>query len=545
MGILELPKIVASFIAARAEHAPGENDKKSDGTGIGNATSGQTEKPTSVGSAGLQNEQTDSSVDAPNPHPTGLVRQVPRARGKSASASEIDGIVKELTSNDQSGEYSIAASVARLERRVYVIERNLAEAAEKAAKEKAEGGTFAPEDIQQLMTRVSTLEKHLKEVIEQTRDARVPAPDRLRMLEATSPAGSRFSNQVQNSAEPANALAKSPSREDEDDPRDGKGDVQNKNLDTFLSAEREAAKKSRQDEETPDTDDDDSPRTGWKRKARSLIQGTTKLNKKTLLTRIVPIPVILIGLSLTTWAAISAGEDMDSTALETEVTQREPVIAIAPSPALQSAFSRMEALMAAAEAGDSDAQTLLGINYLHGDGVAGNPAEAARLLQLAAADGQAVAQYTLATIYGDSNSTMADPVAAKFWFQSAAEQGNRMAMNNLAMYYAQGLGAEQSTMEAAPWFAMAAALGYKVAQFNLAVLYERGDGVAQDFSEAYKWYAIAAAQGDEDARARAEILAQSLDADVLLDVQNEVAQFEPAAMDPKANNLPQFTSRAG
>ena len=551
MGILELPKIVESFIAARAAQTPEEYETAEDAKDAGGKedwdNSEQSEEKTVMESTAAKSEQSKAHDDMPKPQPTGLVREVPRARRKPGAGNEIDGLVKELTSNDQPGENSIPASVVRLERRVYVIERDLAEQAETASKEKAEGQTSAPQDLERLVSQVSALEKSLKQLVEEFRTAKSSMSDRLRILEATPPAGPSFSDKVPNSYEPAIALVESPPAEDEEDPRDGNGGGQNKSLEAFLTAAREAAKSAVLNDEASDAEDDESVVARWKKKARGLFQGNGKLDKKTLLTRVVPIPVILLGLAVTTWAAMSAGDNGQTASVETAVTPPGTVIAIAtnPAPAPQSAFSKLEALMAAAEAGDTDAQTLLGLNYLNGEGVAANPIEAVRLLQLAAAEGQAVAQYTLATVYGNPNSTMADPIAAKYWFQAAAEQGNRMAMNNLAMYYAQGLGTEQNTAEAAPWFAMAAALGYKVAQFNLAVLYERGDGVPQDFAEAYKWYAIAAAQGDEDARARAETLAGSMDPDVLFELQNDVAFFEPAAMDPQANDTPVFNSQAG
>ena len=435
--------------------------------------------------------------------------------------------------------------MARLERRVYVIERNLTEEAEKVSKEKTGKPAFTLSDIEQFTTRIGALEKHLAEISEDVLSARTNTSDRLYILDATPLAGPSFAEDVPGTVEPAITSAEKARNDDEDDSSGGNSGEQDTRLEVFLSAAREAAKNVVEHTEPSDSDEDDSQIMRWKQQTHSLLQASAKLHRKILPTRIVSVPIVLVGLVLATWTAMSAGKGLDSVPLDASNTASGTVIALAMSSPPQPAFLRLEAMMAAADAGDANAQTALGRNYLNGDGVAADMNEALRWLQLASGNGHAVAQYTLATIYARSSSANSDPFAAKFWFQSAAEQGNRMAMNDLAMFYTQGLGTDQDTTEAAHWFAMAAALGFKVAQFNLAVLYERGEGVLQDNLEAYKWYAIAAAQGDRDAQARAALLAENMDPDVFLVVQNEVSSFAPAAMDPKVNNLPQFNSATG
>ncbi len=489
-SILALPKMAESFITARAKSTP-ETDSK--------AVSGIMDKD-----AAAENPETSQ--------PETLPQETPSARRTSGPASEVDGIIKGVAASKQTGGDGIPGLVARLERRVYVIERNLAEEAGSASKAKTEKPASTRPEVEQFAERISVLEKQLAEISEEIETVRTNTSDCVPILEAKPSTELGFTEGVLGSIEPA-----TPSEEN----------IRNDSV------------------KSSDPDMDDTRPLRRKTQAPGLLARAANFDTKTVLTRVAPVPIVLAGLILTTWTAMSAGEDPESAPLDASIAAPETEITLAANRTPLPALSPLEAMMAAADAGDADAQTALGLNYLNGEGVAADTDEALRWLQLASGNGQAVAQYTLATIYADSSSTNSDPFAAKFWFQSAAEQGNRMAMNNLAMFYAQGLGTDQDTMEAAHWFAMAAALGFKVAQFNLAVLYERGEGVPQDNVEAYKWYAIAATQGDEDARARAEFLAQNMDPDVLLALQHEVSTFDPAAMNPDVNDPPQFSSSTG
>jgi AcrR family transcriptional regulator len=592
LGILDLPKIVEGFIAARANSAPESLDEQNEGAAKDHTSESQAQKQNPEQAQKTNSDQTASTEESPKHQPVTAPREAPRARRKSAPTSEIDGIVKDVAAGERTGEAGLPAMVARLERRLYVIERDLAEETENSAKDKKEepelapGPELTPGDLGQLATRIGALEKHLKQMSEEIRAAQRTTSDRLRILEATPPGGPSFSEDVPGTTEPAIALVETVPSEKDEDPRGGKGSREEKSLEAFLTAARDAAKSAVADEEKSKSENDgsllarwkkkagatlqsakstfdkaDDPHSkgeedtdsekgnstlsGWKQKASELYDGATKLDRKTLLTRVVPIPVVLIGLVVTAWAAMSAGQSLESAPLDISAVSPGTVTALATIAGPEPAPSREDALMTAAQAGDRDAQTLLGLSYLNGDGVAANPLEAVRLLQLASENGQAVAQYNLATIYARPDSTISDPIAAKFWFQAAAEQGNRMAMNNLAMFYAQGLGTDPNTAEAAVWFSMAAALGYDVAQYNLAVLFERGDGVPQDNVQAYKWYAIAGLQGDNDALERATVLAEGMDPDVLFDAQTEVAGFEPAVMDPVVNDPPRLDSQTG
>jgi localization factor PodJL len=191
-----------------------------------------------------------------------------------------------------------------------------------------------------------------------------------------------------------------------------------------------------------------------------------------------------------------------------------------------------------AEAGNTGAELLIGLEYLNGSGVARNDAGAYQWLARAAAKGQPLAQYNLGMLCENGRGVHADAVQAFQWYGSAALRGNRRAMHSLAVAYADGLGTTKNLPEAAHWFERAATLGAVNSQFNLAVLYERGLGVKQSLGDAYKWYAIAAAQGDRESQARIAALTSSLPSSDLDGARNAAASFKPEAVDATANFAP-------
>ncbi len=199
----------------------------------------------------------------------------------------------------------------------------------------------------------------------------------------------------------------------------------------------------------------------------------------------------------------------------------------------------VDRIAAAAEAGNPTAETIIGLRYLDGQGIAADPAQALKWLQKAANAGQAVAQYRLGTMYERGQGVAANPATAAKWYLAAANQGNRKAMHNLAVTYAEGINGKKDMAESARWFAKAADLGLSDSQFNLAVLYERGDGVPQSLIDAYKWYAIAAAQGDAESRSRMTVLATQLSAADRAAASRAAEAFHPAPLNRAANVAPE------
>ena len=95
------------------------------------------------------------------------------------------------------------------------------------------------------------------------------------------------------------------------------------------------------------------------------------------------------------------------------------------------------------EAGDSDAQFLMGLMCYYGRGVEASPEDAAG------------------------------------WFRQAAEQGDMIAQYNLGFLYQSGDGVEQSNEMAVRYYRMSAEQGYDSAQYQMGLMYYYGDGVEQ------------------------------------------------------------------
>lgn len=243
-------------------------------------------------------------------------------------------------------------------------------------------------------------------------------------------------------------------------------------------------------------------------------------------------------------APVKAAPDKPQAAPSQAASAQQAVPKQAPPQAV-AVLSPFERLTANAKSGDAKAETVLGLKYVDGDGIAVSEAVGANWLERAAQQGEAVAQYRLGTLYERGRGVAADPKLATAWYAAAAKLGNRKAMHNLAVAYAQGSGIAKSLTAAAEWFTKAANLGLRDSQFNLAVLYERGMGVPQSLTDAYKWYAVAAAQGDAESKARVAALATQLSADERTAAQRSADSFKPKPLDHAANVAPTLADLSG
>ena len=158
----------------------------------------------------------------------------------------------------------------------------------------------------------------------------------------------------------------------------------------------------------------------------------------------------------------------------------------------------------AADQGHPDAQFYLACMHDLGKGVPIDPAAAANWLSKAADQGQTDAQFNLGVMYEDGIGVSQDHDAAVTWYRKAAEQGHAKAQNNLGTMFVNGKGVPPDYHSAAVWFRKAAAQGDVEGQFNLALMYENGTGVPQDQHVAMTWYRAAADQGHTAAKERAE-----------------------------------------
>ena len=152
-----------------------------------------------------------------------------------------------------------------------------------------------------------------------------------------------------------------------------------------------------------------------------------------------------------------------------------------------------------AEQGDAEAQTVLGLMYVNGEGVPEDARQAGYWWRKAAEQGLAEAQFNLGNRYAKGEGVPKDARQAVFWYRKAAEQGLTDAQLNLGNRYAKGEGVPEDDIQAVYWYRQAAEQGHAKAQFNLGLMYDKGEGVPEDDVQAYAWINLAAAQGIQEA----------------------------------------------
>ena len=159
-------------------------------------------------------------------------------------------------------------------------------------------------------------------------------------------------------------------------------------------------------------------------------------------------------------------------------------------------------LVKKAEAGDSQAQFLVGRYLLRGIGVSKNEQEALKWYMLSAKQGHVKSMNTLGTFYLDNkvDSPETDAEIAKavpemsfsiakkdkkqphnleqavYWFFLSADGGNPRAKYNIGLLYRDGRGLEQSDIDAVKWWKVAASEGVVSAQISLSNAYHDGRG---------------------------------------------------------------------
>lgn len=171
-----------------------------------------------------------------------------------------------------------------------------------------------------------------------------------------------------------------------------------------------------------------------------------------------------------------------------------------------------DALSPLAEAGNAEAQFVLGLMYANGQGVEQNYYLAGKMYRLAATQGHSGAQTNLGSLYEECYGTgPCNAEQAANWYRRAAEQDNVIAQYNLGVLYATGKGVAKDPWTAKVLFRQASEAGYTPAQYNLAVSYENGLGGPIDLSAAYAWYDLAASRGYPAAEVRRARLTEIFD----------------------------------
>src|SRR5260221_4518782 len=99
------------------------------------------------------------------------------------------------------------------------------------------------------------------------------------------------------------------------------------------------------------------------------------------------------------------------------------------------AVTDLENVKTLANAGNVDAEYLLGLLYYHGRGTAKDLVEGVKWIRKAAEEGNADAQTDLGGCYDSGEGVSKDSVEAVKWYRKAAEQGNARAQSNLSSCY--------------------------------------------------------------------------------------------------------------
>ena len=146
----------------------------------------------------------------------------------------------------------------------------------------------------------------------------------------------------------------------------------------------------------------------------------------------------------------------------------------------------------AAELGNPEAQTIMGLYYTWGKGVEQNYEAAFQWSKKAAEQGIPIAQNNLGELYCSGYGTELNYEEGFKWYQKAAEQGWASAQKNVAMLYMTGKGIEQDVDQAIEWCKKAVEQDYLPGQSLLGTIYY----YKGDYENAVVWLEKAAEQDD-------------------------------------------------
>jgi TPR repeat protein len=178
------------------------------------------------------------------------------------------------------------------------------------------------------------------------------------------------------------------------------------------------------------------------------------------------------------------------------------ILLLAGSPVFAQSGAVDPGVQAKADAGDIQAQVIVGERILAGTGAP-----------------------------RDSRELAADYSQAAGWFRKAAEKGNVEAEVHLADLYRDGRGVTRDMTQAITWYRKAAETGDAGAQGTLGILYSVGMGVSRDDVEAYYWLSLAAdAKSPNQAKriANRQSAGEHITTDQQAAVQDRVAGWKAA-----------------
>ena len=177
----------------------------------------------------------------------------------------------------------------------------------------------------------------------------------------------------------------------------------------------------------------------------------------------------------------------------------------------------------------------LSMQYFQGLGVERSDEKGLELLRKSADAGNPDAQLMLGFLMmkGENGAPLDEKEGMKF-FIAAAKQGIRDAQYNAGLGYVRGQGVEVDYEEALHWFTEAALQGDSGAQYNLGVMYVNGEGTVKNALTAYAWFSIADENNYEGAKEGVAAARRAMTSDEAADVSDVIAKLKKRIVIPPA-----------
>lgn len=180
--------------------------------------------------------------------------------------------------------------------------------------------------------------------------------------------------------------------------------------------------------------------------------------------------------------------------------------------------------------GYAPAQDQLGRMYENDEGLLQNYKSAANYYRQAANQGYALAEYHLATMYKVGYPYVhRDYKQAFSWYKKAADQNLADAEEDVGYFYQCGLAVKRDYAQAIVWYSRSANHGNSSAENQLGYLAEQGWGRPQSYAVALLWFSKAADQGNAGAQENMGYVYQHGGPGVPVDYAKAMALFVQAA----------------
>ena len=133
-------------------------------------------------------------------------------------------------------------------------------------------------------------------------------------------------------------------------------------------------------------------------------------------------------------------------------------------------------------------------------GIQDSRAQGSQSIVSAAEAGDAEAQFVLGRMYNSGRGKRENPRNAAKWFREAAKQGHVEAIYCLAAMIDIGRGESKNSKQAIKWYKKAAEAGHADAMYSLSKMYDEGRGVQRNAKKAKDWYKKAVVQWDRTSK---------------------------------------------